>query len=336
MSFRLNLIAIFLVLSLPCFPNDLNCSNFALIQKDRAYFRELLANWNRLDESNIIPNEVGLSRKAPENIEAWSVIDGSWHGDGSTQATRIKLAQELDFVDWQSFQQKFSDSSQKFKTAIGQRHYAFLVPPGGSAFLGSSKSNHYFSGKAIIEEGLRPHKVVKHFRELDGIQELVIVDDGSFSGSQIIQNLNDFFAGVSGATKLKVHMLIPFVSQQAKDLVKLLRKGKLSIDWYDTAVIRRASDVYWTPEELSTVDTNLHLTFFEHKIPDQLSTFPLIVVTKEGNTYTNSLGKFTPSSLDSRGSNQEELPMLFVPEYKMDENFYPLSQLVDALDAEGF
>lgn len=327
----------FMVILLTLWPrymwaNDLTCETMQVLSQDRDYFNQLLKRHQESPDGHPIATEIGLSSKSPARIDSWEVLDTSWENSIAPSQLRDAVSREIDLVSWESFQTEFQASIAKFKTKISGEPYALFVPAPEFSLQGSVKSNHYFSAKAMIEGGLRPRDVVTNVQDLGDIKNLVLVDDGSFSGTQIKVYLSNLFGILPKNSNINVHLVVPFVSKKAK-----ARVGEMnypSITWYDTKLIRVAEDIEWPYDYRFQINMALHLTVFEHKIPDRLSTFPIKVRTIDGNWYTNAPYKINSDPNAWLNAGSSDSPRLYFPEYKEEANFVPLSELMGMVNTK--
>lgn len=310
--------------------NESACSLYEKLKGDQDYFNRLLANWPRDLTPNfptpVITNSIGLVKAKPKKVVSFRVSNTSWEGPPSDFHVIAAAYDAIDFVSWATFQQKFQASIDEFKATIGQQEYAIFVPSryGGNKddklYVTSPKSNHYFAGKAVIEGGLRPSRVVKSYEELTDISHLVIVDDGSYSGWQLHGTIHDFFQAASHPLRINIHLIVPYVSHAARVRVQLSLPAESQIFWYQQELIRQASEVNWPYASNGNVDMDLHLTIFEHKLPDTISTFPLEVQLEDGQWYSNMPSGSAPT---------------FVPEYKKMSQFIFLEKMMDIINRKN-
>lgn len=296
----------------------LPCNVLDIIEEDREYFQSLLASWPYEDfEVGLLPvrtGQIGIIFQEPQSIVSVRALGTSWLGESSSPDILEQASREIDLVTWGEFKSSFRSSVGDFRVGIGNQDYAMFIPE-EVGDIGGIKSNHFFSGKAIFEEGLRPRMVVSHVSSLATIKNLVIIDDASYSGFQLSAHLDEFFSELSGLDDIHVHLVIPYVSRFAKDFVEnRFDFIGVKLHWYDTGLVKAAGEVKWQPGSFSNIDRDLHLTIFEHKLADSVSTFPILVKTRDGDFYSNS---------DQLGIEK------FKPVYKDSKNFLMLTTLLD-------
>lgn len=321
MNLKLLLLSVSLLCTISVRAAD-DCSLLQSLQQDKDYFNRLLEEWPRSSVATLpgehITNGIGLTVNKPKKIVKVLVKNTSWDGDISDFPVIAAAMEELELVSWTTFRKKFQASIAAFKSAIGQQEYALLVPSRGRFKLSPQKSNHYFSGVAVMEEGLRPRRIVKNYQELQGISQVVIVDDGSFSGWQLHDIIKGFLDEAPEPSHLGIHLVIPYVSQMARLRVQLKGSRGTTIQWYQQELIRQANSVDWPNARIVNVDPELHLTIFQHKLPDNISAFPIEVLTEDGDWYSNNI--------------LSESPSLFVPEYRKPGAFAFLSDFMDVIN----
>lgn len=324
------------------------------IKHEKTYFKNLIANWPKSEVgSESIPNSFGISLSEPKRItkptENIEVLGTNWYPDRRDFKIKLKLNSiveeqiQKNFVSWDSFQEKFRDSVAAFKNYAEKndiQEYAVFVPSRGSIQQGPIKSSHYFTGKAILEEGLRPKKIVKHNTELGDIKHVVFIDDGAYTGIQIRNTITNFMLGAEEPVEL--HLIIPYASEAAKKANfgpqnQLIASGN-DPHWYDQVTIKRSADVFRDEilKNPDLIDRNLFLLVFEHKVPDDISTFPLKVTTSKG-IFTN----LPPKTVAGRPNPQyfPEFDLFgnsdidsFKAHYKDRNNFVDIRDLIDAAD----
>jgi len=233
----------------------------------------------------------------------------------ASSLSRYQIKRQISLVRWAEFQKNFQISVQQVQEAIGEREFALYSMFRGTNNRMKPKSNHFFSGKAVIEEGLRPQRIIESWDDLGDIQDLVIVDDAAYSGTQLNHIVTLLLARAPVDTEVRIHLVVPYASNAAKRKV-IPGCSQCKVIWYDQALIRQAIDIT-SPWLSAGVDLSLHLTVFEHKLADSISTFPIQVTTEDGMKYSNIITNSAPP---------------FSPEYSKRENFYPLSTLMQWLE----
>lgn len=295
----------------------ITCDTFKKLSHDREYFYELLASWPQLPTTKnpsvaTIKNQIGLTLENPRPIERFEVLNTAWDEVESSANIIAKAQAEMTLVRWSTFREAFRNSINDFQKQIGGRDYAMLVPARSSS-NNSPKSNHFLSGIAVIEEGLRPKRIVQSFRELEGIRNLVIIDDGSYSGWQLQETIDNFIMVSPDGMPLHIHLVVPYVSKIAKSRVEPFLVYNARVSWYDQNLIRSVEDVDWPKGDVVNIEDVLHLTIFEHKIPDNLSTLP-VKVKIGGKWYSNT---------------ENEGLLSFEPRYKEPLQMTDLSELMN-------
>ena len=193
------------------------------------------------------------------------------------------VASAIQYVDFPTWLNALTITLTKFlkQMMIQQTPYAVLKPYGGNC-----KSGYWVLQWAlrIIKKlgGPMPVGIANYY--IEGINNYLLVDDGIYSGRQILtQTIPQWFTTFSSVSKdVAIHIVAPYVSSLAvskfkPNIYQLISKS-LFIQLYYTHLMPTLKEVFVDKLEILhlikdslDVDVDQPLIYFQHKIPDQVS-----------------------------------------------------------------
>lgn len=284
--------------------------------------RSIIGVYDYVDDKVMTAPKAPTSQPAlvGRNFDAWVAAYESTFG-----AALNELKTKIKHVSYAAFQNSLKTAITKFKTAssgVKKFHCVALVQPGKSqkwvtevAMQKGFKANAYVclgeEGADNLEYSLRSISPKdKRFKNI------VIIDDGSFSGNQMANN-------ISAAHRIlkkkfndeapQFHVLIPYITKTAKDKIEKLSEKGVKVTLYSAeqmptvtesvskSKLSKLLEALWPhlgEEERLARGNSSSLYWFAHKMPNSMS-FPDVVAT----------GKVT------QPKNEEDAdPIAFLPE----------------------
>ncbi|KIC71618.1 hypothetical protein DB44_DI00230 [Candidatus Protochlamydia amoebophila] len=203
------------------------------------------------------------------------------------------LQSKITYVSYEVFHEALTRAYQQFDGKVND--YIALVEPGKSQkWVTELVMQQGLNAKAYLcvgEEGAaRLDYSLKQMEKNRDIPNYVIVDDGSYSGNQMANNISraDEIILKNTGVKPTFHVIIPYITQTALAKLEGLRKSNVKIQIYHAVIMKTISeeiksndlskikDVFWKGMDqnaLAERPNTAALHWFAHKVPNQMS-FP--------------------------------------------------------------
>ena len=211
------------------------------------------------------------------------------------------LHQEAQILTYDQLRRGIVSCTEQLSSQLGSRDYTVV-------YMGA-KSNQWVTEMALPFMGNLPaHEVVENLPQQQGdrLQDncLVFFDDGSYSGCQIMEALEEVATNASADRPLDVYFSIPFISSNALNYMRVilmrLNKQNINLHVITTKVpIKTLNEAFQTnPDLIPLVGPNPLLleencaTLTEWKVPDSTSIPLLIHQTSDGKSLV--IGKDRP------------------------------------------
>lgn len=238
-----------------------------------------------------------------------------------------ELREKITHVNYETFRDALEITINDFKEKMPKNFKSVgFVQPGKSqkwvteiAMQMGLKSSVYMcigeEGANNLEYALEPisrkDKRFKHY---------VIIDDGSYSGNQMVNNITSANHILRGkfAVEPTFHVLVPYITTVARVKIEKLNRRKIKVNLH-TAIempsiseaismknLKQVAEVLWPkqiPKKQQALAQTTALHWFDHKVPNSMS-FPDVLAT----------GAVTKP----RKEGQENIPFIptFEPPYK--------------------
>ena len=211
------------------------------------------------------------------------------------------------YISWDRFILEFKKCIRNFLKAIGKEPFALILPLQVDGHPVKTKSNYWLTILAYVlfkEEFHRPPNVFATTNRVlqQHIKHLVLVDDAIYSGTQ----MSDILMTVRRAERNQAYeqhdfaLLAPFCTVAATKKIKhVFRDNPFRFTIYCASTMKPLEellndDVLDTLEAFRRLDTMLFPYVFQHKLPDDVSSFPEIYSEVMQNCDTEDMRCFEP------------------------------------------
>lgn len=238
-----------------------------------------------------IPNRTYLvdTTKTKEILSRITNCKREHIGETNLNKYIINLTETVSFIfdhithiSFINFVQKLIESIRKFETKIGSKEFVLYIPhPAKHDKKIHEKSNYWVSQMVYQILRRKPKNVysilpdVFYNPKLRLRKQILLCDDGSFSGTQMCSQVLDssFFGrkneqtGEYDRSKFDLHFVIPFMTQKSKKRIQDSIPEGNSCNFNDSFEIV----IPEIPHILA--DKAKSLLYFDHRIPDFFSTY---------------------------------------------------------------
>ncbi|MBF0522532.1 MAG: hypothetical protein HQL24_05680 [Candidatus Omnitrophica bacterium] len=215
------------------------------------------------------------------------------------------LLDHVTHITQKEFEEALQETVDDFNAKMGDKPYVLLLP----AWKGDRSE--WWTYQLALEKGLKPakrilkvgnsessthgwsyEKTVQQIRAT-GISDVVRIDDASYSGKNIFDDVQTIQRKEHDTRDLNFHFITPFMSGHAENKILMDSEihvyltGKMVI--YKHRPMQTLSDIFRLNPKLKDVfekffNTDIEreyagvtLTYFQHKVPDHVSTLSWIV-----------------------------------------------------------
>lgn len=219
------------------------------------------------------------------------------HPEGIMRDIATKIVKNIHHISFAKFLSHLKltceDINQKILSCpASERKYVILLPT-----KQKDKSNSWVTRLALDflfglpEAIICPDEAKEYFREHSDIKHVLYLDDGAFSGNQCSKILN-YSQLTENFPNLIFHIGIPFMTISAARKIKSVNKN---IELAYHSFLPNLSRIDFTQQETEQLEkmdsnsmrqtcfdedrvpfNNLTLSYFDHKQPDELSTFEIL------------------------------------------------------------
>ncbi|WP_075882971.1 phosphoribosyltransferase-like protein [Candidatus Protochlamydia sp. W-9] len=205
------------------------------------------------------------------------------------------LQNKITYVSYEVFHEALTRAYQQFDGKVAD-YIALVEPEKSQKWVTELVMKQGFDAKAYLcvgEEGAA--RLEYSLDQMEGnknVRDYVIVDDGSYSGNQMANNISSANRIIQKKTEVEqptFHVIIPYITQTALNKLKELQKDKgIKLEIYHAVIMKTISEEI-RPQDLSKIKdifwkgmdqnaqaqrpTTAALHWFAHKVPNQMS-FP--------------------------------------------------------------
>ncbi|MCK5492510.1 MAG: HAD family hydrolase, partial [Candidatus Omnitrophica bacterium] len=289
----------------------------------------------------------------PENIVQRPLVDNpvdknkaeKWINSHSVQLRKLAgfLADNISYINQEEFENALDESIKEFTNNIKEKPYIVLLPKYDNRPI---KSNHWcyelarekgFFLSAIISD--KTKILISEIRE-KGIRDVVIIDDASYSGSQVREKIMNFLDKLEeeniDRSEINVHIIIPFMTLIAENRIRKKFKNKMNDIYiyrqrkietiYEIfqSVVKKYPDrrnefndflslirkTYGIGSSISKNFTSRTLTYFQHKIPNGLAILAPISQEMCDNNYFENTTILHGVVLNEKGDITKFVPYI--------------------------
>ncbi|MEI8366534.1 MAG: hypothetical protein WCF65_08990 [Parachlamydiaceae bacterium] len=244
------------------------------------------------------------------------------------------LQHKITHVSYEAFKNNLKKTVDRFINNVGKKSYvAFVEPNKSQQWVTTIAMAYGFKASAYVRLGqdgancLSSALLNTDEKDERFATDYVIIDDASYSGNQMANNISAAHHVLQEKFKDKniiFHILLPYITNVAKNKMENLRNKPITIILYTSEIIQTVEEavskknriikqVLWNnslPEEQNRKVKTTALHWFDHKIPNSMS-FPDVLAS----------GLVTqPKSQNHKGKYIQFIPSI-TPPYKSEELF---------------
>ncbi|MBS4163679.1 Uncharacterized protein PRO82_000982 [Candidatus Protochlamydia amoebophila] len=231
------------------------------------------------------------------------------------------LQSKITYVSYEVFHEALTRAYQQFDGKVAD-YIALVEPEKSQKWVTELVMKQGFDAKAYLcvgENGAdRLEYSLGQMKGNKDVRDYVIVDDGSYSGNQMANNISSANRIIQKKTEVKqptFHVIIPYITQTALNKLKELQKDKgIKLEIYHAVIMKTISeeikssdlnkikDVFWKGMDQNAQaqrPNTAALHWFAHKVPNQMS-------------FPDVLAKGTVTHPKSKTSGD---PVPFIPEF---------------------
>lgn len=242
-----------------------------------------------------------ISGNTIDVVQAEEWIDA--HPTPETQKAARAIINSIRHISQEEFEEKLKKTLDIFNNSLGTEKYALLVE--------SKKSSYWVSQLALPNLKFLPEQIYSFDNSgdsVDGnIRRFLYIDDASYTGTHV----EEYMRAVANliekhnipASEVELDVVLPFISDKAKNTIAELQKQygfKIQVFSNDKielmtekitdkqvldTIRRMYGHVFhdFSEESINNLFNNMSLTYFDHKIPDEVTT--LESALRYGNVY---------------------------------------------------
>ena len=242
----------------------------------------------------VVPRALRENPVRKDELEDWITA----HRPELQGAARL-IAENINYIDEYEFEKQLKETVDEFNADIGDKKYFVLLLTNANR----RKSAEWVYALAK-EKGLKmPAQEWYSFYEKDkpdytaiiaalkaaGINDILILDDASFSGGQVRGQVNSLNSAAAQLPGLTVHVALPFITGSAKLHIMDADTKNIKVVFGKHAIMPTIDDIfagrqeealkYFGQKGKKSADISDYvktLTYFQHKVPDEYSTFQRI------------------------------------------------------------
>ncbi|MCI5051948.1 MAG: hypothetical protein MRY21_02275 [Simkaniaceae bacterium] len=235
-----------------------------------------------------------------ERIDGW--IDTLGADRGSKKLLR-KVLSNVEHIDFGAFEARLNYCVHNFLDSIEEgSEFLALVEPGKSQTWVTQLARHHgLAPTAAVRMGEKSADSLQYalgvlnasspmVETLKGPSNIVILDDGAFTGKQMSDNIkaaNTIFRRIYGArAEPHFHVIVPYVTEVARVRIEGLRTEGVKLTLHYSKIMPTLSTLFQSKADKSLLPGLLGvgkerldstaLTYFDHKIPNSMS-FPQVI-----------------------------------------------------------
>lgn len=248
------------------------------------------------------------------------------------RAIAQKFLSNIRNYSFEEFVEGLSNSIERFNLNLmslppEERDYILLIGPWNSRTNIETRSNSWVASLSLKYLAHPPTLIMNYNNQIKqadcrNISRFLFVDDASYSGAQICNTISDVKIDLPATSEVTIHFVIPFISYYARKRIireiEANRKVNFVIEKHTLfpnieRIFTREERIQlnkirgvgeFNQNRLEEAGSSLSLTYFEHKIPDAMSTFTETL--ERGQLLAGPYYKIIPPMLAREGIVNKE------------------------------
>lgn len=225
-----------------------------------------------LTELNKVRSHLAPKRSYPidwDNVFRWAKEESKSSGDEMQHFVEV-VASGLIHISFAQFLERLREAAELFQTEIDNDPYVLVLP------TETCKSSKWVAQLLFAHRMLpfMPVEIVNDTARVPkSIRKFLFVDDAIYSGTQMHATIYSQFKSIKSKSKdVHVFLIAPFVTTAA---IKLLRTEQITILYSQVMkTLLQVGHLLEKPRTMLTRLTKQPLIYFDHKLPDTVSTSP--------------------------------------------------------------
>ena len=225
---------------------------------------------------NLKPNKHNINN---DNLKQW--LDKS---DANIKLIANEFILKTTYISYNIFKKYLKKTFLEMLKTLQPSTLQFLILSDNVKVSFENKSGFWVYQHILEYIGKYNHKIITNIKDVDYNLPIIIIDDASYSGSQISS-----FIELFSNTNCDIYIMIPFISNTAIDVITTTFKesnieGNLYFPIKNKFIMKPIYELmdtdkivklfqYYTKDGLNIREYPI---YFDHKVADNYSSFPLI------------------------------------------------------------
>lgn len=247
-----------------------------------------------LKEESCFPVQLPLFDVPPRQsvIQYWVLSHRKiWKREPLVAQIARKIAENINYIGFEKFLAQLKITIEAFNKQCNEP-YVLCISEVRAFKLDEGTSHIWMAGLAFELCGLSfPHDIIFSYDLCDYLKQnpetrnVLVLDDAAYSGSQLFGLLKGDIIATNDNENVTLHFGLPYITEQAKERLNIFTRW-VNVNFLPHTILPTVKDIL-SYEELEAANKYVHgllsrlslhctLSYFSHKLPDCMSTLPVL------------------------------------------------------------